>query len=748
MGEVSLFGVRHHGPGSARSLERALEALAPDIVLIEGPPDANDLLPLASHAGLEPPIALLIYEPESARNAVLYPFARYSPEWRAIHYALRAGKPVRFIDLPKLQDEEPEKTVEAGPDADTDTDVQAEPAPEHPRGDPLAPMALAAGYEDAERWWDHLVESRSGRDLEVFQALHEMMTALRTEIAEAPPLHEQRREAHMRRGIRTAQAEGHAKIAVVCGAWHTPALANMPTARSDDALLKGLKKSPAKAAWVPWSYERLSYRSGYGAGIESPVWYELLWEQREALGAQWLTRAARLLRDEDVPVSSAHIIEACRLAETLAAVRGRAVPALPEYNDAAISVLGNGSAVNLRLIERRWHFGERLGKVPEEFPAAPLAQDLAALQKRLRLPPKAEEKTLDLDLREAFDRERSHLLRRLRLLGVDWGQPAARGGGRGTFHELWQLAWKPEFAIALIEASRHGHTVQQAAATFIAERSAAPGATLAALITLLEDALFADLADAIGVLVAAVESRAALSPDVHQLLAAVPPLVGVQRYGNVRETDVSMVGEILHGLVPRVFVALPPAVVGIDDDAARDLHRAVVAADAALANLADEEFIAGWRDTLQRVARNDAAHPLLAGHAVRLLYDAKVIDFAALERSFSLSLSPGNPPAQAASWAEGFLSGSGTILVHDDQLLGLIDGWLRGVSDDHFLQVLPLLRRTFAQFPPAERRVIGERLKPRGAASPVVEASGEFDVAAARAVLPVLHQIWNLGEGQ
>ena len=93
------------------------------------------------------------------------------------------------------------------------------------------------------------------------------------------------------------------------------------------------------------------------------------------------------------------------------------------------------------IIDRSWHFGDRLGDVPEDFPAAPLQQDLAALQKRLRLPPKAEEKTLDLDLREPFDRERSHLLRRLRLLGIEWGEPATHhSGGRGTFHELWQIA--------------------------------------------------------------------------------------------------------------------------------------------------------------------------------------------------------------------------------------------------------------------------------------------------------------------
>jgi hypothetical protein len=743
MSSLHFFGIRHHGPGSARSLVRALQAVRPDVVLIEGPPDANDLLPLASHAGLEPPVALLIYLPERPRAAVLYPFARFSPEWQAIQYGLAQKVPLRFIDLPqslRFGAAEAQAGESANEAADEVSAITA-------RGDPLAPMALAAGYNDAERWWDQLVESREGHDLDVFKAVHEMMGALRAALDEPMPLEEQRREAHMRKCIRAASADGFERIAVVCGAWHTPALADMPAAKSDDALLKGLAKTATAAAWVPWSYERLSYRSGYGAGIESPVWYELLWEQRKALGAQWLTRAARLLRDEDVPISSAHVIEACRLADALASVRGRAVPALPEYHDAAISVLGNGNALNLRIIERRWHFGERLGKVPEEFPAAPLAQDLAALQKRLRLPPKAEEKTLDLDLREEFDRDRSHLLRRLRLLGVEWGEPTARSGGRGTFHEVWKIAWKPEFAIALIEVSRHGHTVAQAAANLIAERCAEDGAMLKALIALLEDALFADLAAAIGALVAAIENRAALAADVHQLLEALPPLVAVQRYGNVRETDVSLVAQILRGLVPRVFVALPPAAVGIDDEAAQLLHQFMVQADGALSTLANADYLTGWREMLLKISRNDAAHRRIAGYAVRLLYDAHVIEFDALEKSFALSLSPGSPPAETAAWTEGFLSGSGALLIHDDKLLGLLDAWLRGIGETHFMQVLPLLRRTFSQFPPAERRQIGERLKPTIAAvSGAANISVDFDLEAARAVLPVLKRIWNLGE--
>lgn len=734
MAEIHLFGIRHHGPGSARSLVHALERVQPDVVLIEGPPDANDLIALAAHPTLVPPVALLIYVPNEPRQAVLYPFAHYSPEWQAIQFALARKLPVRFIDLPqsaRLRDASRDESSEDEADRETQ--------------DPLAPMALAAGYSDAERWWDHLVESRAGHDVDVFKAIHEMMSELRAALDRPIPLVEQQREAHMRKCIRAASADGFANIAVVCGAWHTPALADMPSAKSDDALLKGLPKVKTAAAWTPWSYERLSYRSGYGAGVDSPVWYELLWEKHAALGARWMTRAARLLRDDDIPVSSAHVIEACRLADALASVRGRPVPGLAEYNDAAVSVLGSGDAVSLQLIHHRWHFGDRLGVVPEDFPTAPVQQDLATLQKKLRLPPKAEEKTLDLDLREALDRERSHLLRRLRLLGIEWGRLQTHTGGRGTFHELWQIGWKPEFAIGLIEASRYGHTVEQAATGLLAERSANANALLASLIAFLDDALFADLPAAITTLVGAIENRAAVATDVLQLLDAVPPLANVCRYGNVRGTDVSLVAEILSGLVPRIAVGCPAAASHIDDDAARNLWSRLIETNRALESLGNADFTESWRAMLQRISQSDAVHALIAGYAHRILYDTGRLEFEALSLAFGRSLSPGNEPVVGAHWIEGLLSGSGAMLVHDDRMRGLVDQWVRGATAKNFVQVLPLLRRTFAQFPAPERRQIGERLR-SGQQLQAPAANVEFDETAARAVLPVLKRIWNLDE--
>src|SRR3954470_24847942 len=98
---VHIFGIRHHGPGSARSVRRALKELRPDCVLVEGPPDADDLLPLLVHEEMKPPVALLVYAADRPSKSAYYPFAAFSPEWQAIHHALTSKVPVRFMDLPQ-----------------------------------------------------------------------------------------------------------------------------------------------------------------------------------------------------------------------------------------------------------------------------------------------------------------------------------------------------------------------------------------------------------------------------------------------------------------------------------------------------------------------------------------------------------------------------------------------------------------------------------------------------------------------
>src|ERR1700683_3824175 len=117
----TIFGIRHHGPGSARSLLRALDGLKPDCILVEGPQDADDLIPLAGRDEMKPPVAILVHSTDEPSRAVYYPFATFSPEWNAIRWALKHDVPVRFMDLPQAQrmaiEIEEEKKVQAALDA-------------------------------------------------------------------------------------------------------------------------------------------------------------------------------------------------------------------------------------------------------------------------------------------------------------------------------------------------------------------------------------------------------------------------------------------------------------------------------------------------------------------------------------------------------------------------------------------------------------------------------------------------------
>jgi hypothetical protein len=739
---VHVFGVRHHGPGSARALVRALEELAPDLILVEGPPEADDLVALAAREELRPPVALLAYPatagartqpPESRMSASFWPFAVFSPEWQAIRYAVARGVPLRFCDLPaahrfaNVSGAQESGSPQADPDADRD--------------DPIAQLSAAAGYDDPESWWEDVIEHRR-EGVPAFAAVAEAMAEVRA--GRPTPDHEAVREAYMRQTVRAALKEGRQRIAVVCGAWHVPALAGtLPPAARDAALLRGLPKVPVSVTWVPWTHGRLASWTGYGAGVTAPGWYHHLFTTADRPVERWLVAVAGLLRGEDLPVSSAHVIEAVRLAEALAALRERPAVGLSEASEAVRAVLCDGDEVRHELVKRRMIVGEMLGTVPDETPAVPLARDLAATCKRLRLPQEALARDLDLDLRKPVDRDRSRLLHRLRLLGVEWGTPLERARGKGTFWESWQLAWAPQFAVDLIAASAYGTTVTTAAVAKVAEGSREAG--LGRLADLIERCLLADLPEAQPALLRAVHERAALGSDVADLMAAVPALARSLRYGDVRGTSTRALGAVLAGLVARVQLGLPPAVTGLDDDAARAMRAHLDQVTAAIGLLTGEPGLReDWLSTLAALVDRPDLPGLLAGRITRLLRDEGRCDAGQTEVRLVRALSIGVPSATSAGFVEGFLSGGGLLLLHDEQLLALVDRWLTGLPGDTFTQVLPLLRRTFADFAAPERRAVGERIRNRGTSTRAGAGSGDLtglDAGRVALVVPTLHLI-------
>ena len=744
---IEVLGIRHHGPGSARSVADALAELEPDLVVIEGPPELDGLLPLAGDPDLVPPVAALVYAVDAPRRAAFYPLAVFSPEWVAMRWAAERGVEVRFADLPAVhhlaEPREPETSESVG-------DEPAAGVPAHPP-DAIGTLARAAGYDDPERWWEDAVEHRDTSSLQRFAMIREAMTEVRAGDGFADRDQEnQRREAAMRRVLRAAIKEQCERVAVVCGAYHAPVLHPdaFPSAAHDNKLLTKLPKTKVAVTWAPWTADRLAVASGYGAGVTSPGWYQHLFvtwaeqdreDRRDLVVSGWLTRVARALRDEGLPAAPATVVEAVRLADALAAVRGRPSVGLSELNDATQAVLCEGSEVPLQLVHRQLVVGEVLGTVPEAAPMVPLARDLDRLQRSLRLKPSVSESALVLDLRRESQRARSVLLHRLRLLGVPWGTPADAGRTTGTFKEGWTLLWQPEFAVSLVEAGLYGTTVLGAATSVVEER-AQQAADLGALGDLVEQCFLADLPEALAEVITALAAQTARQQDVVALLETIEPLARTRRYGDVREADTTLVADVLDTVIARASVDLRPGCASLDDDAATRMRAAVDAAQRGISLVEAEPPV--WREALRAVAADDHLHGLVSGRVNRILLDLGLLTTDDVARRLSRRLSVGTTPSAGAAWVDGFLEGDVVLLLHDAELLRIIDDWVATVDETTFEDLLPLLRRTFSRFEPAERRQLGTRLKNLDTRL-ATHAAGDGDLDWQRA-LPAVRRVADL----
>jgi hypothetical protein len=299
--------------------------------------------------------------------------------------------------------------------------------------------------------------------------------------------------------------------------------------------------------------------------------------------------------------------------------------------------------------------------------------------------------------------------------------------------------------------------------------------TLVELTGSAERCLRADLPEALARLLAALTAKAALDVDVVHLMDALPALARAQRYGDVRGTDTSALAAVSHTFVVRICAALPAAVAGLDEDNARRMRRRLDAVHGALGLIEpqpdekepdekgpdekgpdekgpnDEETAESsapslrrqWLTTLTGLVDRRDVHGALLGRVVRVLADAEVLDDAPARVHRALSY--GAPAADKAAWVDGFFSDGALLLIHDTDLLALLDRWVDELDEQEFVDVLPLVRRTFSTFSVPERRTIAERVDGLRQAARRRQVDDELDLALARPALATVAMI--LGGG-
>lgn len=742
---AKVFGVRHLSPMGAHHLRRYLEEVNPTAVLVEGPSDATPHLVHLIDKQTKPPIAILAFTQERPVRSLLIPLAAYSPEWVALTWALRKRRLARFMDLPAetflaLERGEPSQAVPAP--ADTQAYLR----------DPYEEIARLTGEPDHETWWEKHFEHTQVEDA-YRQALFEFGAGLRSVDTERPRRRAETllRESFMRRAIREVLAQGHApeRVVVVCGAYHAPVLTVEEPAMTDEELAR-LPRVATTQTLMPYSYYRLSAQSGYGAGNHAPGYFQALWEELEAgadgglarLGVRYLSEVAGRLRKAGNMRSSAEVIEAVRLANTMAALRGDATaPTLRDLRDAAITCLGHGEASSVARWLDEVSVGDSLGQVPPGVLRTSLQEDFYRTVKELRLEDylKDKEQIIKgatskewLDLREdrftrspeaAFrDRNRSIFLHRLSVLGVGFAKDvtAADDRAQSTYKEVWKARWTPQCEIELVENALRGDTIEIAAVRKVQEELASV-TRVGKAAELARHSVECDLPEAMAAALARVQALAVDEADFTSLAGAAIELAHLARYKDVRKVDTAPLEPLISQLFLRATLMAPEAA-RCSDEAGRAVGKGLAhMQEVALLGEGERDMDGSrWTHALNVIADDDGANSHVAGVACALLLERGLVTDEALDRRVARRLSPGLEPGQGAGFFEGLATRNRYALLSRKSLWVAMSAFIEALDDDAFRRAVVALRRAFAAFEVGEARriasILGEAWGGGGAA--------------------------------
>jgi hypothetical protein len=741
--QVNVFGVRHLSPAGAWHLRGYLDQIKPDLVLIEGLSDASELISQVTRKGTRPPIALLAYTDSLPVRTLIYPLARYSPEFQAMCWANEHDAGVEFIDLPsdvflalqdieqelrdKLRKKSLEKTdPEAAPPADVKPDERPAPPAEVPTSI-YEQVARRAGEPDYETYWErnfeHNVDDESYR-----LAAYEFGQSLRELEQSAPRWRAENlvREAFMRRRIEAAIAAGHKpdKIVAVVGAFHAPVMSGAFPAMTDGELAS-LRRRSSKFTLMPYSYFRLSSQSGYGAGNQAPAYYELLWEALESkdlagLPSRYLSLVARNLRESGTHRSTAEVIEGVRLANTLSALKDGLAPTLLDLRDSAITLIGHGELATVKDAIARVEVGTAVGELPKGVSRTSIQADFERELSRLKLEKykTTVKQELSLDLREnrqaksaesAFlDLNRSAFFHRLRILGVDFVTPLRTSQHSATWAEKWMLKWSPESEIQLIEAVLPGETVELATAyKFKTVLESCESIGTAAEVV--HDACQCGMMASMDAARLRLQELSATSSEMTSIAHAAHVLGLIIRYGDVRKFDPEPLMPLVEELFVQGALSLHHAA-GCDNEAAAKMFIAIDEMNQAALEHADRVDEALWVERLRRLSDADDRNPLLSGYACAILLERGLLANEELSREVSRRLSPGVPADLGAGWFEGLSRRNRYALLARQVLWVQLADYISSLDEDHFRRSLVFLRRAFGGFSAREKRQIAENL--------------------------------------
>ena len=707
---MKTFGIRHFSPAGAYFLRQFLDKVKPSLVLIEGPADFDFLIEDIVSKKLVPPFAIMAYTKEAPIDTILYPFAEYSPEYQAILWARENNKECHFFDL----ESDIILGLEKRDDETKDEEIISETNPKK------------SIETDMEGFWERTLEQ--SEDMYAYRAGSALFgESLRkdTRSDDKSFIRDTVRESFMKRKIKEYIEKGFdtEKIVAITGAFHTSAIESLEGEMSDKEY-KALVRRESNVTLMPYSYYRLSKRTGYGAGNAAPAYYELLWQgfldgDITYHERKYLSSLAKYMREHGGIVSSAQVIEATRLARELAVIRGGSVPTLEDLKDASITCMGGGSFGEMAMGFAETDIGKKIGSVPQDAMQTSIQSDFTLKLKQLKLEKYKElvATPLQLDLREnlrvkseesAFlDLNRSFFLYRLVVLGIDFAKIKKSNQDNATWAENWILQWTPEAEIQIVESVLKGDTIADAVAFVLGEKLS-EATKISDIAEVIEDAFNCGLPKIVEGAKRSLDEMANGTIAMCDIADTVSKLSNMISFGDIRKLD----REPLVPIVKRLCIRASLMLVG--ESACDDIAAATLADDIQkihsvfmMQDFLDESF---WFDKLIELSNRDDLNTKISGLATAILLDAGKIDELTLRMEVSRRLSMGMPAELGANWFAGLSMRNHYALIGRLTLWESLSEYLDTLDEEEFRRSVVFLRRAFVEYSAKEKDMIAENL--------------------------------------
>jgi len=741
-----IFPIRHHSPAASAQLERVIRERRPRAVLIEGPIEAEPVIPFLIDRETMPPVAVYAYRsdlragsdaPGSAR-AAMFPFCAYSPELVALRTGYEVGAALRFCDVPAAvslswpeEDEHDDPTGLGWAAAGTDRNDAG-----GSYGMFTERLAAEAGFDSFDAFWEAVFEQEAGAEpLDRFVASLTAFGTIARSYATISGAHDDTRERHMAGIAREVIAGGipDDDVILVCGAAHVAAIEHYVATGEDRPVFTDV--IPVDIAVIPFSYPRLSEQHGYGAGNRAPWFYQQVWN----LGGDYTAATRRTfvalghrLRAAGLVASLAQSIDADRLARTLAGMRGKVAPGVDEVRDAAVACFGQGRESVVAEALREILIGKEVGRVTFWAGRTPLQVEFYDTTTRLKLPVQDAPREILVHLPMPDEAAQSVFLHRLITAEIPFARELASGigsGGRaaaggpleqlGRAREKWELCWRPATDTRLVELNAWGSTLAEVCSRTLRQRLGAATRIDEGSEILLSLAL-CDLPEPFGSALARCEGLAADSGSFPSLARAAYHLDGLLGYGAARRLPVEELTRLAERLFARAALHLPAAAVCGDDAAAEveaTLRPLAELVQRSRPGIPAELF---W-ESVAAVAALETAHPGVRGLCLTLLEVGGKLEPGELARRLRFALSLATDPSANARLVAGMFSLHRGTLVRNRAVVGAVSSFLTSMDVSALVPLLPALRRSLGDLTRGERTYLEETL------AHVVGADGAVD---------------------